>query len=557
MKAIHAIIWCDMATQRDRILIAANDPVISDVIGRQTLRAAGYEVIAAETAAEAITRAQEDAPEAIIADIDLPGLSGKDLLVALKAHKITIPVIVLGRKGQEAAIIQTFRLGAADYLLWPVREPEIIASVERLLKQAQERRERERLTRQVQQANAELQMRVRELTTIFSLGKAVTTVMDQAALFDKILDGALSITQADLGWFLVAEENSKRYALVAQRNLPRSVLSQGTQPLDDGISSLVSMSGEALSIYGEPLRRFRVSSLGQSALIAPIKVQKQTIGLLVMMRKQPQPFSTSEQHLLEAVADYASISLVNARLFRALEDRARSMQSLMEGAQTAEKVGAEMLQVVRRELVTPVEDALKLLERMLKDPAWWSSEQHKMLVSVREQVAQLSLITSSICSPAIPLRSSGVFQELVNESMDRMENFARRRSLEFTAHIPADNMQVETNSAEIIAHVLDGLISNAIKTSKSGGQIALTLEKTRTGEAHCCVIDCGPGLDPRQAARVFEKSAQTGRRPQPFGGLGIGLPLIQELITGLHGKVWVESKPGQGTSFHFVVPLKK
>lgn len=557
MKAIHAIIWCDMATQRDRILIVANDPVISDVIGRQTLRAAGYDISTAETAAEAIARAQEDAPEAIIADIDLPGLSGKDLLVALKAHKITIPVIVLGHKGQEAAIIQTFRLGAADYLLWPVREPEIIASVERLLKQAQERRERERLTRQVQQANAELQMRVRELTTIFSLGKAVTTVMDQAALFDKILDGAISITQADLGWFLVAEENSKKYAMVAHRSLPRSVLSQGAQPLDDGISSLVSMSGEALSIYGEPLRRFRVSSLGQSALIAPIKVQKQTIGLLVMMRKQPQPFTTSEQHLLEAVADYASISLVNARLFRALEDRARSMQSLMEGAQTAEKIGAEMLQVVRNELVTPVDDALKMLDRMLKDPAWWSSEQHKMLVSLREQVEQLSLITSSICSPAIPLRSSGVFQELVNESMDRMENFARRRGLEFCAHIPAEQMQVETNSAEIIAHVLDGLISNAIRTSKPGGQITVRLEKTRAGEAHVYVIDCGPGLDPRQAARVFEKSAPTSRRAQPFGGLGIGLPLIQELVTGLHGKVWVESKPGQETSFHFVVPLKK
>jgi len=207
--------------------------------------------------------------------------------VALKAHNLTIPVIMLGRKGQEAAIIQTFRLGAADYLLWPVREPEVIASVERLLKQAQERRERDRLARQVQQANAELQMRVRELTTIFSLGKAVTTVMDQAALFEKILDGAISITQADLGWFVLAEEKSKGFVLAAHRGLPRTAQAQGAQLLDDGISSLVSMSGEALSIFGEPLRRFRVSSLGQSALIAPIKVQKQTIGLLVMMRAAP------------------------------------------------------------------------------------------------------------------------------------------------------------------------------------------------------------------------------------------------------------------------------
>ncbi len=546
-----------MANQRDRILIVANDPVICDVIGRQTLASAGYALSVATNAAEALARAQQDSPEAIIADIDLPGLSGKDLLVVLKANQITIPVIVLGRKGQEAAIIQTFRLGAADYLLWPVREPEIIASVERLLKQSQERRERERLTRQVQQGNAELQMRVRELTTIFSLGKAVTTVMDQAALFEKILDGALTITQADLGWFLVAEENSKRYQLAAQRNLPRSVLGQGAQPLDDGISSLVSMSGEALSIYGEPLRRFRVSSLGQSALIAPVKVQKQTIGLLVMMRKQSQPFNTSEQHLLEAVADYASISLVNARLFRALEDRARSMQSLMEKAQTAEKIGAETLQVVRGEMITPVEEARTLLERMMKDPAWWSSEQRKMLVTLREQVDQLGLIATSICSPAAPLRSSNIVNELVNQSIDRMENFASNRELKLRAQIPAETIQVENNAADILAQVLDGLVTHAIKTSKAGGEITIRLEKTRAAEAHISVTDCGPGLDPRQAARVFEKKAQPDAQRLPFGGLGIGLPLIHELVSGLRGKAWVESKPGQGANYHIVVPLGK
>jgi signal transduction histidine kinase/FixJ family two-component response regulator len=545
-----------MATQRDRILIVASDPIISDVIGRQTLRAAGYAVSLAANAGEAITRAQEDNPEAIIADIDLPGLSGKDLLVALKAHNLTIPVIVLGRKGQEAAIIQTFRLGAADYLLWPVREPEVIASVERLLKQAQERRERDRLARQVQQANAELQMRVRELTTIFSLGKAVTTVMDQAALFEKILDGAVSITQADLGWFVLAEEKSKGFVLAAHRGLPRTAQAQGAQLLDDGISSLVSMSGEALSIFGEPLRRFSVSSLGQSALIAPIKVQKQTIGLLVMMRKQPQAFNTSEQHLLEAVADYASISLVNARLFRALEDRARSMQSLMESAQVAEKIGSETLQVVRREMISPVKDARDLLDRIMKDPAWWSSEQRKLLVSIGEQIDRLGLITSSICSPAMPLRSSGCINELLNQSVDRMENFARNRNLGLVAQLPVDTMQVEPSKADIISQVLDGLISNAIKTSKPGGEITVRLEKTRAGEAHFSVDDCGPGLDPRLAARVFEKTAQNNNNHNhAFGGLGIGLPLIHELVTGMRGKTWVESKPGFGASFHFVIPL--
>ena len=82
-------------------------------------------------------------------------------------------------KGMENDLIQAFRLGAADYLIWPAREPEIINVVERVLHQVHERRERDQLATQLQQANQELQSRVRELTAIFGIGKAVTSITDQ------------------------------------------------------------------------------------------------------------------------------------------------------------------------------------------------------------------------------------------------------------------------------------------------------------------------------------------------------------------------------------------
>ncbi|TLN19854.1 response regulator, partial [bacterium] len=192
-----------MTAPRDRILIVENDPVISDMIGRQILHPAGYQFQVVSDASSAINRALQFAPDAILAELNLPGLTGKDLLVALASQGLAIPVILLASKGQEVDIIQTFRLGAADYLPWPAREPEVINVVERVLKQVHDQRERERLSRQLHNTNQELQQRVRELTAIFSVGKAVTSVTDQSQVFEKILEGATHVTQAELGWFML------------------------------------------------------------------------------------------------------------------------------------------------------------------------------------------------------------------------------------------------------------------------------------------------------------------------------------------------------------------
>lgn len=540
-----------MATPRDRILLAVGDPVILDFIGRQSLQAAGYAVAAAATGSEAAEKAAQINPDVIIADLHLPGLSGKDLLVALNAQGIHIPVIILAKKGQEAAVIQTFRLGAADYLLWPAREAEVIAAVERLLAQSHERRERESLSRKLQKANTELQQRVRELTAIFSVGKAVTTVIDQAALFEKILDGALTVTQGEFGWFLLREEKGKAFAAAARRGLPAGAYA--AQPLDEGICSLVSMSGESLSIAGEPLRRFRIYALGQSALITPVKVQKQVIGLLVVMRHQPQPFTPSEQGLLEAVGDYASISLVNARLFRALEDRARSLQSLAENAQAAEKIDREILRAGERELAHPLERARALMERLTRDPAWWSAEQKTLLERLSEQISQMGLIAAALSSAGMDSEPASSLNNLVELAVERVKPCAIPSGLTLNCQLPADLLPLPARP-ETAARVLDALLINAVRRSPNGGQIQIRLEKGRGAEAQLVISDSGAIPDPAQAFAPV--TARQGEQPA-FVGFSIGLPLAQEIAAALGGKLWLESSPKQECAYHFSFPLRK
>lgn len=376
-----------MKTTRERILLVENDPDISDLVARQTLQAMGYRVEIRREAAAGIQEAARFSPDLIIADLDLPGLSGKDMLVALNSQGISIPVIIIAQKGMESDVIQAFRLGASDYLMWPAREAEIISAVERAMKQVRNQREREQLSRQVKQTNEELQRRVRELTTIFALGKAVTSITNHRSLFDKIVEGAVYVTEADTGWLLVREDKGKSFFLAAQRGLPKSIAGRINQPWDDGISSLVATSKETLSIHGDPLTRFKVSQIGKSALVVPVKAKEEVIGLLVVMRKTPRPFSPSEQALLEAVTDYASIATMNARLFRALEERVRSFQQAAEKAKIEELRKAERLQRGIKEVRAPLRNSLITINKLLvEENARLNATQKGVLRSLEEEL---------------------------------------------------------------------------------------------------------------------------------------------------------------------------
>ena len=123
------------------------------------------------------------------------------------------------------------------------------------------------------------------------------------------------------------EKKKDSFLLTAQRNLPAAWAKKMNKPLDDGVSSLVALSGETLSIHGNPLKRFKLAALGKAAAVIPIKARDEVIGLLIVVRKKEKAITPSEEALLEAVGDYASISLVNASLFRALQQSADTSHS--------------------------------------------------------------------------------------------------------------------------------------------------------------------------------------------------------------------------------------
>jgi DNA-binding response OmpR family regulator len=345
-------------TPSERILVIESDPDVSDLIARQALKPLGYQVSVAADSSNAIRQAIQLQPDVVIVNLNMPGLSGKDILVAMTSQGITTPMIVLSEVGREPDVIHAFRLGASDYLMLPVREAEVVSCVERALKQVREVRAREKLDAQIKQTNAELQRRVKELGTIFSVGRAVISITDQRVLFDKIVEAIKAVTEADLGWLTLKDDKTKSFILVSHRGLPEAWAKKLGQPLDDGISSLVAMSAETLAINGQPMQKFKIAALGKSAMVVPVKVHNESIGLLTVVRKADRPFGASEHTLSSAIADYASISMVNARLFRALAQN-------VDAAQAAAKHKNDMLQIVRQEVQSTLTTALYPIDLIL------------------------------------------------------------------------------------------------------------------------------------------------------------------------------------------------
>ena len=384
-----------MASTGDRVLLVENDPEVSDLIARQVLISEGYDVDVVADSSSAIKQAVVNPPDLIIADLSLPTLSAKDLLVALTSQGIHTPVLVIAGKGQEQAIIQAFRLGAADYLLWPARDAEVLSAVERVLGRVHEARYRQRLDLKVSELNRELQRKTRELTAIINIGKAVVSITDHRVLFQKLVEGAAQISNANIAWLLVRDNENRSFLLTAQRGLPEAWAKKINLPLDDGISGLVALSGETLSISGEPLAKFKVASLGKSACAVPVKIQKEVIGMLVVVRAEAHPFEKMEQTLLEAVADYVAISLVNARLFRVLND---TMQTSKDGA----KRQSALLEAVRGSVTEELQAAIYPIDLLLTEKTdRLSDRQRTALQTARVALQRLARTTEKTIPPVL------------------------------------------------------------------------------------------------------------------------------------------------------------
>jgi two-component system NtrC family sensor kinase len=537
-----------MAKPLERILVAENDPEILASITEQVLVPMGYTVLTAHNGHDAIQQAIEHQPQIIFAGLDLPGVTGFDVLAALRSQKIGAVTIALAPKGAaEAQLLRAFRLGARDYLLKPVREAELVNVLDRALEELTLRREREQLGAKLSFANTQLEKRVRELTILSSLGKAVTSLNDMAQLFDRLLDGAVLVTEADLGWLLLAEtDDAARLTARAAKNVPGLVGLKLGQPFEDGVASLVMQSGEALTLAGDPLKKLRAGQAAVTLAAAPIKAKAQILGVLVVGRKRDRIFTERDGGLLASAADYASIALVNARLFREVEGRASRLQRSYDELAT----GSLSLSV-GRELSIQLAGARAAIEPVLtgaRGPV--SSKQLEALRTSLEYVDAARRLADDLTTlgeaPKRPDNPRPLdLAALAQQSIARLEPEAKRNGVYIGVDFPPFVLKAAGDAAQI-GRVFDRLIERALKASRPGSQVWVKVRNNGDGMIRATIQDVGGEASAKQTAAALEAGKTPLRDP---GALAIAV--AKQIVEAHGGRFWAETDLGVGAVIHF------
>ncbi len=303
-----------MSDRAGKILVVEENRQRQQQLDKHILSPLGYQVYITNNATQAITTAAEINPHMIIANIDLSGLSGKDMLIALASQGIQSPVILLADEGMEQEAIRAFRLGAVDYLSLPLKETEVVSAVERVLAQPH-KEEKSPLPSAAKHKIAHLEERIKDLTKVIRIAKTLTSLEDPKEIFRKSLDSVIHLIRADRGWIMLREYHNPRYILRHYRNLPRSISSIVGKPWDDGITALVLEAEQSLRMDEIKSGVKEISKLGKAALAVPVSVGDDILGTLILLRIEKQSFTRGDQKIAETIADFTAISLANLGFF--------------------------------------------------------------------------------------------------------------------------------------------------------------------------------------------------------------------------------------------------
>lgn len=125
----------------------------------------------------------------------------------------------------------------------------------------------------------------------------------------------------------------------------------------------------------------------------------------------------------------------------------------------------------------------------------------------------------------------------------------------FRVELPGEPLLCECDGARI-SQVMNNLLSNAVKYSPNGGAVTVNARHARD-EIVVSVADEGIGIAPRELDQIFRPFTRTQATRDTIQGIGLGLSVSRHIVEGHGGKLWVESQPGAGSTFHFSLPVEQ
>lgn len=256
-----------------------------------------------------------------------------------------------------------------------------------------------------------------------------------------------------------------------------------------------------------------------------------------------------------------------------LNEAAKSRQTLeaelaeiLNLAEDASRAKTEFLATMSHEIRTPLNGILPILE-MLQETKM-DREQQRLVRTAQGSSRHLLRIINDILdfakveSGKLQLEAIEIdVRELVGSVSELMRGSARNQNLKLSVRV-ADNVPEVVRGDPIrLRQVLINLVSNAIKFTEEGGiriEVSRGQISNKEVELLFAVADTGVGMPQETTDRLFQLFTQAdASTTRKHGGTGLGLVICKRLVELMGGKIGVRSAPGQGSTFWFLVPLRK
>ena len=314
-----------------RVLVADDGRDNREFIVDNVLKPNGLIPLLARDGIETMEIVRQQQPDLILLDLQMPRMNGLEVLELLEAEGYDIPVIIMTFHGSEEIAIEVYRKGVRDYIKKPYTVEEMLDAIDRALSEVRLRREKDALTARLLTANASLNRRVREMNTLYRLGKTVTALVGMDRLLPHIVDSAVQVIDAEQGSLLLHE--SDQLVVRAVRQYGEAAAHPTREFSSDRIAWETARSSKPIWMSPQDMERYRAQNPMLPAAVAciPLRVGNRVVGVLSVenVSAGARAFTKDDVALLEMLGDYAAIAIENARNYAALEEAtARETETL-------------------------------------------------------------------------------------------------------------------------------------------------------------------------------------------------------------------------------------